>query len=224
MAEKSDKVSVDYINTALKSGLYYSVNQMLENGVFVDKTVVIEAINQKLFQMNKPLFDKIIEHARFSKKDTTYSVNNPNVLISAAHAGVSIDSFQKLIDKGASIKAKDLNNVTVLMGLLEVIPENRSMAPYIQVLLNNKADINATDDFGRTALILAVAENDTESAKILIAGGAKIDAKTKGDYSAYDFAYKNGNVELLRLLTPCQVVQKQTKCPLKRASFENDDR
>ncbi|MBR3913342.1 MAG: ankyrin repeat domain-containing protein [Alphaproteobacteria bacterium] len=224
MTDKSDGVLTSHLNVALQGELYYSVRQMLDNGVLADKTTILEAIKQKVFQKDKSLFDKMIEQVQFDETNTAYSYFNPNVLIEAARSGVQIDSFQKLIDKGASIKAKDANDVTVLMGLLEVIPENRSMAPYIQVLLNNKADINATDDFGRTALILAVAENDTESAKILIAGGAKIDAKTKGDYSAYDFAYKNGNVELLRLLTPCQVVQKQTKCPLKRASFENDDR
>lgn len=224
MADKSDEVLTSHLNIALQGELYHSVRKMLENGVMADKTTLLEAFKQKVFQKDKSLFDKMIEQVQFDETNTTYSYFNPNVLIEAARSGVPIDSFQNLIDKGLSVEAKDIDGMTVLMGLLEVVPENRSMAPYVQVLLNNKADVNAADDFGRTALILAVAENDTESAKVLVAGGAQIDAKTKGDYSAYDFAYKNGNVELLRLLTPCQAVQKQTKRLLTRPSLENDDR
>src|SRR5207244_7840548 len=49
----------------------------------------------------------------------------------------------------------------------------------VRVLLQRKADVNATQVDGATALHWAVYRDDLESLDLLIAGGATMDAKTR---------------------------------------------
>jgi len=51
-------------------------------------------------------------------------------------------------------------------------------------LLEKDADVNAKDDYGNTALIIAIREDHTEISELLIANGANVNAKANNDKTA----------------------------------------
>src|SRR3954468_4768314 len=77
--------------------------------------------------------------------------------------------------------------------------ENRDM-PSIMGLVKRGADINATDGFDNTPLILAVIMNETEAAQTLIDKGADLEKMNRGGNTALMMSIMNGRVEMLRLL------------------------
>src|SRR5262249_43347740 len=66
----------------------------------------------------------------------------------------------------------------------------------VRSLLQQKADVNATQPDGMTALHWAVRQNDLETAQLLIRAGAKPDAATRYGVTPLFFACENGNAAL----------------------------
>jgi uncharacterized protein len=66
-------------------------------------------------------------------------------------------------------------------------------------LLQDGADINATDKLGRTAVIAATYQNDVETVKALIQEGANINIQDKHLDNVILNAGANGNLEIVRL-------------------------
>ena len=60
-----------------------------------------------------------------------------------------------------------------------------------ELLINNKANINYTDKFGRTYLFHAARLGFLPAVKILIRKNININALDKDGFSALDIAYKN---------------------------------
>jgi ankyrin repeat protein len=69
----------------------------------------------------------------------------------------------------------------------------------INRLLSEKADINARDGDGRTALLIATHRNNVEAARALIEAGADVNAKDNIHDSAYLYAGARGHLEILRM-------------------------
>jgi ankyrin repeat protein len=66
-------------------------------------------------------------------------------------------------------------------------------------LLAKGASIDARDDNGRTALLLATHANQVEAAKVLIEAGANVNAKDAINDSPYLYAGARGHLEILRM-------------------------
>ncbi len=62
------------------------------------------------------------------------------------------------------------------------------------------ADVNATNEFGNTALILAADHGHIDMVKLLVAKGANVNAKNEKDTPALAWAALNRNIELVKLL------------------------
>src|SRR2546426_7794098 len=70
----------------------------------------------------------------------------------------------------------------------------------VRSLLQQKADVNATQADGMTALHWAVRQNDLETAQVLLRAGAKPDVATRYSVTPLYFACENGNAPLIDLL------------------------
>jgi ankyrin repeat protein len=69
----------------------------------------------------------------------------------------------------------------------------------VRALATNKAQIDARDERGRTALLIATQRNDIEMARILIAAGADVNAKDAIQDSPYLYAAAEARLDILRL-------------------------
>ncbi len=99
-----------------------------------------------------------------------------------------------LIDKGSNINQKSSMGTPLMAA---VVKGNREM---VTILLNNKADINETDENGVTALIYAVQFRNIEAVKALLQNKAdktKIDKQGK---TAFEYAVFSGNEEIINVL------------------------
>lgn len=72
-------------------------------------------------------------------------------------------------------------------------------AASIAGLLAKGAKIDARDESGRTALLIATHANQIEAAKVLIEAGADVNAKDNINDSPYLYAGARGHVEILRM-------------------------
>jgi ankyrin repeat protein len=76
----------------------------------------------------------------------------------------------------------------------------RSDRDTVRSLLQQKADVNATQPDGMTALHWAARQNDLETAQILIRAGAKPDTATRYAITPFYFACENGSAAMIELL------------------------
>ncbi len=119
------------------------------------------------------------------------SANFPAPLITAAAKG-DIDMMKVLLKRGANINAANRNFGTVL----HVAARTRN-PQLVQLLVDRGADVNAVITPYRpvTPLMEAAAKGDGDTIRILIAHGAKKDAKGPGGKTALDYAEQYGNQE-----------------------------
>src|SRR5215475_2381234 len=83
---------------------------------------------------------------------------------------------------------------------LSVAAMNGDMAT-VQSLLNEKADVNAAQGDGTTALHWAAYRDDVEMTRALLQAGGRNDVRTRlGDITPLYMAAKNGNATIVDLL------------------------
>jgi ankyrin repeat protein len=86
----------------------------------------------------------------------------------------------------------------------------RSDRDSVRTLLQQKADINASQPDGMTALHWAVRQNDVDTAQLLIRAGAKPDIATRYGVTPLYFACENGNAAMIDVLLRAGVVPNST--------------
>ncbi|AGF85697.1 repeat protein [Moumouvirus goulette] len=113
------------------------------------------------------------------------------------------DIIKSFIKKGTDVNQYNANNLTPLL----IIAKRRSNPIYLRViklLLKNGANINAVDEYGNSALILACYQNDIELAELLINSGINVNiASFCGTTALIIATYKSGhdnNFNLIKLL------------------------
>src|SRR5262245_38946115 len=79
----------------------------------------------------------------------------------------------------------------------------------LRTLLQQKADVNAAQVDGATALHWAVYRDDAEAARLLISAAAKVDAANREGITPLFMAYLYGNVELIHMLVNAGSETKQ---------------
>jgi ankyrin repeat protein len=83
--------------------------------------------------------------------------------------------------------------------LLDAVTGNDVDAAQIQILLSRGADIDARDEAGRTALLIATHGNRIDVARALIEAGADVNAKDRINDSPYLYAGARGHLEILKM-------------------------
>jgi ankyrin repeat protein len=112
------------------------------------------------------------------------------------------DALVILLERGASVNAKDSKNYSVLHEA--VFRKNYNC---IKELLDRDADINAIDDFGKTVLHEAFEERqspDDEVIELLLSRGVDANKRDNNQKTALDYAVtRPGSNELVKKTVPC---------------------
>ena len=117
--------------------------------------------------------------------------NNSPALLAAS--GNNIEIVKYLISKGANINTKGSFGNT-LFGTA-ILNESNEL---LNILFENKADIEITDNYGRTPLIQAAKIGNSRFVTKLLANGAKKDAKDLKGKTALDWAKNDEIIDVLK--------------------------
>ena len=82
----------------------------------------------------------------------------------------------------------------------------------LRALVRDKADVNATQKDGTTALHWAVHWDDAESVDLLVRAGANVNAKNDYSTTPLSLACTNGNAAIVERLLSMSPVCSQMKC------------
>jgi len=111
-------------------------------------------------------------------------------LLSAASEG-DVDAMRQALKDGANPNVTDENgNTPLIMISVEMLFSNERTI--IKELVDQKADVNAQNGGGMTALMFAAREGRTETLEELLRAGAKVEAKDADGWTALMFAAYNG--------------------------------
>jgi len=158
--------------------------------------------------------------------DVNFRSNDGWTALHAAAFRGYLEVVEWLVDNGAEVDAKNSGSQTPLIyaatgnnvSATEKPPRTNfgetkeaepgkeeasninNKAGVVKYLLARGADVNASDELGRTPLYCAAYANDIEVTKLLLAGGAMVNARTNDGWTALCVAAKNGYVGLVKVL------------------------
>jgi uncharacterized protein len=92
-----------------------------------------------------------------------------------------------------------------------------------QLLTQQKASLEAHDENGCTALMLAAKENELECLEVLLIAGANIFARNKTGYTIRRYAQRDKNADVIALLNRYQKKrrdEKKQKKPVEKEGYE----
>jgi ankyrin repeat protein len=139
---------------------------------------------------------------------------------SAASAG-NRAMVELLLSRGADVNAKGNNsdNRTPLH-----IAAQKGFQSVTEVLLANKAAVNARDSRGFTPLYLAVQRGQTNILQMLLAAGANVNVENSQGRTPLSYAAENGSLETVKMLLAAKADPNGGKldAPLLTAIFQNN--
>lgn len=157
--------------------------------------------------------------------DAVHEKNGYTALMYAAKSGCPLVA-KLLIDSKAPVNAlcSDIHTPTPLM--LATTSTNPSSAHVARILILNKADVNAANNSGLTALMWAVKMNHDPVAYLLLTNKAHIDAVDKEGYTALAYAALYNRTSLVTTLLAhgahIEALTNQGRTPLMTAlNFDN---
>jgi hypothetical protein len=105
-----------------------------------------------------------------------------------------------LLDKGADLRAACANHGN----LVDVLAEKKMDVDFLSFLLEREPGIITMRDLygGKTLLHYAAAAGHADVAAFLLAKGSDPAAKDNANFTAYDYAMKNGYAPAMKLLAP----------------------
>ncbi len=162
--------------------------ELIKNAKYEDALALIKELSQNKGLesfFNNPDFIRIIIHTLWPKalREGKYNIQEGNIaqelntpgaleyskqlqFIKAAHKG-DIKTVQEFLSKGINVNAKAILGTTALMSA------GYGRKDIVQMLLAHKADVNAQDHSGQTALIYAALRGDKNIVEVLIVQGCR---------------------------------------------------
>jgi ankyrin repeat protein len=122
------------------------------------------------------------------------AIDGRTPMYQAASMADAVAMLKLLLEKGADPNAKTLTGMTPL------IAASRMNIEAERVLIDAKADVNARNAAGGTALMAAAGSGRPEAVRMLLAKGADPNVKTKRNECALADAATSGNEETVKLL------------------------
>ena len=157
------------VDLLLERGANINEKNSQEQNIFfkaiesIDKT---ENFNKTIDQSCMKLLEGLI--SKGSDLNSKTKAGNTPLFVSANSGYEKLKTIKLLADNGADLNLKYKNNQTVLMLLVS----NGRLRMVKFLLENYKIDLDAKNDFGKTALSFACSSNNFEIVKILIDQGA----------------------------------------------------
>lgn len=115
------------------------------------------------------------------------------------HTAVAADAqgvFQILLrNRSTNLNARTLDSTTPM-----ILAARLAIEGMVEELINADADINAMDDYGKTALHWAAAVNNAEATLVLLQHGANRDAQDQKDETPLFLAAREGSFETAKIL------------------------
>ncbi|BCS96354.1 hypothetical protein DSLASN_19860 [Desulfoluna limicola] len=130
----------------------------------------------------------------------------------AIHYAVSRKNAVELIAffaaHGAAINAVGWDNEAPLFVAISYLHETRGSTPppepspeqLLKALVAHGADVNAVDEYGNTALMIATVQDNAELVELLLSLGADLTIKGPGGHTAEETAYDLGHRYIYQLL------------------------
>lgn len=177
-AENSAKIMQTLISKVDKNSINY-IYAPLDG-----KTPLIIAVGNSYFETAKILIENgaDVNSVDFEGWSAlSYAVNNGDIEIA-----------KLLLTNKAKIKGE------LLLAIKSPIVESR--IDMIKLLIDNKANINYTDDDGFTPLNIAIETGNMETVKLLITNGADVNGLMQDGVSLIGYAIAQNNMDLLQIL------------------------
>jgi ankyrin repeat protein len=171
-------ISTDYF-TALRNGDSRLIREALDKGA---------SANARDAKGNTPLMLAAVYGDTACMKlllerGATVNVTNAEGATPLMRAAYDYEKARLLVEHGAEVNGRSALGNTALM--LAARPVNSHRA--VKLLLERGADAKATNNWGATTLMSAVSGGDVESARLLIAHGANVNAMPVADTVAFIF-------------------------------------
>ena len=138
-----------------------------------------------------------------------------------------VTSVKKLIELHADVNIKDEDGVTPLLVAAEN-DDSSENTDILNILLNNKADINETDNDKSTAVILASQYNNLANLEILLKHKPNLDKQDINGNTALLIASTKGYTDVVEALTKAgatvDIVNKENDTALSIAVFNQHEK
>ena len=179
---------------------------------------LLESLSQNSAKIMQMIIDKV------DKKLINDSLEGKTPLIIAV-GNSYIDTAKILIENGANINAVDIEGWSALsyavnngdIEIAKLLLENKAKikdelliaikSPIVEsrinmmkLLIDNKANINYTDENGFNPLNIAIESGDMELTKFLITNGANVNSLMQDGVSLIGYAIAQNNMDLLQIL------------------------
>ena len=150
---------------------------------------------QDIFEASRKGNLEAIKKMKQINSDTLNAVNNSGYtpLIIAGYRN-QMEVVKYLLESGVEVN-KNAGEGTALMGACY-----KGNVELVKLLLKYKADVNAVNEKGTTALMFAVLIQNEELVKILLDNGANKEARETSGKTVRDYANKGENINIQTLL------------------------
>ncbi len=165
--------------------------------------------------------------------------DNINAQLVVASKTGDLQLVKKLIQYGADVNAENMAALSYAKDprIIQILKKagakytlfdsknNYASLREMEKRIQEGADLNATNENGETALLLAAKKGDSKTVRLLINSGADINIRKYGGKTALDLAIENGHSQVVKILLDSEnnvnVLKSSDNSPLFVAAEKN---
>ena len=199
-AAPADSPLIDAVKTGASDRVRALIGQSVDvNSVDPDGTT---ALHWAAHRDSVDIGDLLI--AAGARVDTANRFDSTPLALACENGSAAF--IELLLTAGADPNATMPEGETALMTVART-----GQADALRLMLRHGADPNAAEGWrGQTALMWAVAENNLEAADALLAGGARVHARSTAGFSPLMFAVRAGRIDMTHLLLDAGASAEET--------------
>ena len=186
--DKKGRIPLDVIRNNGNTKLIIST---IQSGISADLLLSPSRITPDFLHQHPELY-KIIS----DKQIDISSLPKATILALQTTSDDAISKLQDFFQNGGDVNTKDINGNTLLMHTCS----NNNSQNTLRYLIEQVADINASNNKGETALICASKNNCKDNIKLLLENNAKTDIQDKDGNTALMHAVYNDCYDAVKLL------------------------